>query len=204
VIPLPEQAQAQPEQRWRLQALIPRCADAEYHNNDVNKLIHEICIPQILFTAMVFLAYVPLPAANYLSPETLALLPVPANAAFVGFVFYAAFYLSLSLPLGLLATALLFGMLFGANFVASRWPVEAFWVALAVHVVAWLAQFYGHGVWERRAPALLDNLFQALFVAPFFALLQYLIGLGFLADFHAAIKPEVERRVAAFKANLKK
>lgn len=33
-------------------------------------------------------------------------------------------------------------------------------VAAAVHVLAWAAQIYGHGVHEGRAPALLDNLFQ--------------------------------------------
>lgn len=32
--------------------------------------------------------------------------------------------------------------------------------AIGVHIVAWIAQFYGHGVHEGRAPALLDNLFQ--------------------------------------------
>ena len=31
-------------------------------------------------------------------------------------------------------------------------------IAGAVHVFCWLAQFYGHGVHEGRAPALLDNL----------------------------------------------
>lgn len=30
--------------------------------------------------------------------------------------------------------------------------------ALALHVVCWIAQFYGHGVHEKRSPALLDNL----------------------------------------------
>lgn len=30
--------------------------------------------------------------------------------------------------------------------------------ALGVHIVSWIAQFYGHGVHEGRAPALLDNL----------------------------------------------
>jgi uncharacterized membrane protein YGL010W len=27
-----------------------------------------------------------------------------------------------------------------------------------IHVGSWIAQFYGHGVHEKRAPALLDNL----------------------------------------------
>lgn len=33
-------------------------------------------------------------------------------------------------------------------------------VAGAVHVASWIAQLYGHGVWEGRSPALLDNVFQ--------------------------------------------
>lgn len=33
-------------------------------------------------------------------------------------------------------------------------------VATAVHILGWLAQFYGHAAHEGRAPALLDNLFQ--------------------------------------------
>ena len=31
-------------------------------------------------------------------------------------------------------------------------------IAAWIHVTAWIAQFLGHGVFERRAPALLDNL----------------------------------------------
>jgi stalled ribosome alternative rescue factor ArfA len=41
-------------------------------------------------------------------------------------------------------------------------------VAVAVHVVSWIAQFVGHGKYEGRKPALLDNLVQALFLAPLF------------------------------------
>jgi len=33
-------------------------------------------------------------------------------------------------------------------------------LAAGVHVMGWLAQFYGHAAHEGRAPALLDNLFQ--------------------------------------------
>jgi uncharacterized membrane protein YGL010W len=32
--------------------------------------------------------------------------------------------------------------------------------ALVIHVVAWILQFIGHGVFEGRAPALLDSLDQ--------------------------------------------
>lgn len=36
-------------------------------------------------------------------------------------------------------------------------------VATAVHIMGWIAQFYGHAAHEGRAPALLDNLFQVGF-----------------------------------------
>ncbi|RUS13821.1 hypothetical protein BC937DRAFT_94715 [Endogone sp. FLAS-F59071] len=35
-------------------------------------------------------------------------------------------------------------------------------IALAVHVFSWIMQFIGHGVAEKRAPKLFDNLFQGL------------------------------------------
>lgn len=44
--------------------------------------------------------------------------------------------------------------------------VDLMRVVFMLHV--YLAQFYGHGVHEGRSPALLDNLFQALFMAPLF------------------------------------
>merc|ERR1712013_187748 len=52
---------------------------------------------------------------------------------------------------------------------------------LAFHVAAWIAQFIGHGVFEGRAPALLDSWDQAFITAPLFVLL------------------EVETNIAAFK-----
>lgn len=41
-----------------------------------------------------------------------------------------------------------------------------------MQVLCWVAQFVGHGVFEGRAPALLDNLFQAFFMAPVFVILE--------------------------------
>ena len=41
-----------------------------------------------------------------------------------------------------------------------------------VHITGWVLQFIGHGVFEGRAPALLDSLDQALITAPLFVLLE--------------------------------
>lgn len=55
-------------------------------------------------------------------------------------------------------------------------------LAVGVHVVCWLAQFYGHAVHEKRAPALFDNLLQALVLAPFFVVYEIAFWLGFKLD----------------------
>lgn len=62
---------------------------AEYHHNPVNKWIHIICVPMILFTAQVWLTYTgPLTSA-------LSFLPVPANLAFFITIFYVFYYIVL-------------------------------------------------------------------------------------------------------------
>ena len=37
---------------------------------------------------------------------------------------------------------------------------NAFWMIFSAHVIGWVAQFIGHGVFEGRKPALMDNLLQ--------------------------------------------
>ena len=47
-------------------------------------------------------------------------------------------------------------------------------VVLVAQLFCWTMQFIGHGVFEKRAPALIDNLVQALMMAPYFVLLEIL------------------------------
>jgi uncharacterized membrane protein YGL010W len=63
---------------------------SEYHHHPVNKWIHIICVPIILFTSQVVITY-------YTGPLTSALsfLPVPANWAFFLTLFYAVYYIIL-------------------------------------------------------------------------------------------------------------
>ena len=71
---------------------------------------------------------------------------------------------------------------FAADVVVSGHPVWK--VALAIHVTAWVLQFAGHGVFEGRAPALLDSLDQALITAPLFVLLEVSVdGSDFFPSF---------------------
>ena len=72
-------------------------------------------------------------------------------------------------------------------------------VALVVHVVAWILQFIGHGVFEGRAPALLDSLDQALLTAPLFVLMEVAFFFGYRKDFHDKVMKDVKKNIQAFK-----
>jgi uncharacterized membrane protein YGL010W len=73
-------------------------------------------------------------------------------------------------------------------------------IALAVHVVSWIAQFIGHGKFEGRKPALLDNIVQALFLAPLFVWYEVLFKLGMYKKLQAEVEVGVEAEVAKLKA----
>jgi len=47
--------------------------------------------------------------------------------------------------------------------------------------MSWIAQFIGHGVFEKRAPALLDNLLYTL-AAPLFIIVEILFEFGYKPD----------------------
>lgn len=76
---------------------------------------------------------------------------------------------------GCLAALLCFSCWVGSSFLASYLGFSLAWkVVLASQLFCWTGQFIGHGVFEKRAPALLDNLAQAFIMAPFFVLLEAL------------------------------
>lgn len=146
-----------------------------YHANPVNQWIHIICVPLILMTAMVF--FKPWDFGALLGPKAAAaftgLSGLPLDGAVPLAALYVLFYLYLAPALlGVGASAMIVGLLYGAHYFAVA-TAPGMVAAIALHVVCWLAQFAGHGVWEGRKPALLDNLFEALFMAPFFSTWRY-------------------------------
>ena len=73
-----------------------------------------------------------------------------------------------------------------------------------MHLIGWVIQFIGHGVFEGRAPALLDSLDQALITGPMFVLLEVLFFLGYRKKFHQKMMKQVKRNVALFKKSGRK
>lgn len=167
-------------------------------------IIHVICVPIILLTSYLLLTNlslvpfltklgVPLPS----SPWVLSQL----NWGMITAIYMNYVYLRLDPPFGLLAVSILLPSC--AYFPQLTWGPESRQVNMLggiLFVFSWLAQFYGHGAHEKRAPALLDNLRQALVLAPFFVLFEIASFLGFRQD----VLRDVDVIIANRKAELLK
>lgn len=102
---------------------------------------------------------------------------------------------------GAMLAPLLFGGTAYANHLTSTYGMKANYIAIGVHIISWLVQFVGHGIFEGRAPALLDNLVQAIFLAPFFVWLEVLFAFGYRPELKSRLDKAVEKEVSKFKAN---
>jgi uncharacterized membrane protein YGL010W len=94
-----------------------------------------------------------------------------------------------------------FGWTAFSNHLVSSGAPHANKIAIAVKAASWIAQFIGHGVFEKRAPALLDNLLQAFVLAPFFVFLEGLFKLGYRPELQKRVNIEVEKEVKKFRAS---
>lgn len=115
---------------------------------------------------------------------------------------YSTLYLILSPNLaGASITPLILGSAALANKLTSTYNrSKVNTIAVSVHIVSWILQFIGHGKYEGRKPALLDNLVQALFLAPLFVWYEVLFKLGF----YKGVKREVEAAIEVEVAKLGK
>jgi len=177
---------------------------ASYHNDPINIIIHLMCIWPIFATAVVFLQYTPAFAST---PDSIASLPfgknVHINGAFCLVALYIVWYILMEPFAGSLATLLILTIFVkSAQYVAADATVLGLPVwkaALAIHITAWIIQFIGHGVFEGRAPALLDSWDQAFITAPLFVFLEILFAAGYRSEFHESLMKEVQNNIKSFQ-----
>lgn len=163
-----------------------------YHAHPTNISIHMVFVPVILYTVFVFLSNTgPLLSNSGLWPSFLP----ESNAATLLATLSVPGYIIMQPVAGLLSVPVLLAMITSASFLTNAYGSSANWYAGVVHVLSWIMQFVGHGVYEGRKPALLDNIFQAFYLAPFFVFLEVLFTLGWNKDLeHKLEKLTSERR----------
>lgn len=125
---------------------------------------------------------------------------LPANLGTIACTVYATLYILMEPVAGGILAPLLLGGTAYANHLTSTYGMKANNIAIGIHVFSWIAQFIGHGVFEGRAPALVDNLIQAIFLAPFFVWLEILFAFGYRPDLKARLDSSVAKEIEKFRA----
>jgi uncharacterized membrane protein YGL010W len=138
----------------------------ESHQNSVNKMIHWICVPLILFSLLGLLWAVPFPHLNFLGKYNGFLNWASFLIAFSGYYYYRLSpVLSYMMILIVFAMSLLVVQL-------EKWEIAggpALWLVCAViFTVAWVGQFIGHRI-EGKKPSFLQDV-KFLLIGPIWLL----------------------------------
>ncbi len=128
------------------------------HQNETNQKIHYVCVPVIFFSIVGLLMSIP----NGLLVKLGLTNPMIGNWAVVVMIPVLIFYLRLSFPLFLRMLGFSVLCIMGNYYLGQFLPLLA--TSLAIFVLAWIGQFYGHKV-EGKKPSFLKDL-QFLLIGP--------------------------------------
>lgn len=129
------------------------------HQNKTNQSIHYFCVPAIFFSFVGMLMSIP---TNFLVELTNLNNPIWINWAAVVLIPLMLFYLKLSYSTFI--KMLLFSILclIGNYYISTVLPL--FYTSLAIFVLSWIGQFYGHKI-EGKKPSFFKDL-QFLLIGP--------------------------------------
>jgi len=129
-------------------------AYAVSHQNKTNKAIHFICVPLIVFSVVGLFMSIP---NNILVQLTGIESFVISNWAVVTLIPIMFFYLRLSIKMGLLILTFLVLCMLGNIQLAELSGFPIWQSSVAIFVLAWIGQFYGHKL-EGQKPSFFDDL----------------------------------------------
>ena len=132
-----------------------------YHNNFINIAIHIIFVPIIYGTLMGITRYI---SKVYLNTDF--------NIGTIIALGATPLYLYVDFFIGLLTAVEYFLIDHYMQYVSFGYEnYSDIKILIAIHILAWATQFIGHGAFEGRKPALMDNLLLTL-NAPIFVNLE--------------------------------
>ena len=150
---------------WKLTVMASKVDDwldgyAENHQNPINKLIHWLCVPMIVLSIVGGLSAVPVPLTL---ADVSPLFNLGTAFLICSLIYYTT--ISWSLALGMLpVVAVTIALVSWLD--QLPWPLAV--TALAMFVVAWIGQFYGHWL-EGKKPSFLKDM-QYLMIGPLWKL----------------------------------
>lgn len=146
-----------------------------YHRHPLNKLTHFVGIPMIVFSILVPLSWPGLTIGGVGITLAMALIAVVLT-----------YYTFLDRAFGVAMALVLLPILFAAHQVGQLPYLTGGLVFVACFVVGWIIQIVGHVVFEKRRPALVDNLFQMV-IGPLFLCAELFFMLGFKQELHQEV-----------------
>ena len=140
-----------------------------YHKNSINRSIHIVTIPVIVWTTGVFFSYINL---NVSHPGFYPFFYiVNFNGTSIIVSCYTIYYLILNLRLGILMY-FIFNFIQISSYYFYLYVENAWQYAITLHVSSWIWQILGHIIFEKNRPAFKDNLVQSFLMAPLFVLIE--------------------------------
>lgn len=135
---------------------------AESHQNHTNKTIHWICVPLIFWSILGFVSLIPAPHFFVRYFGAISLVSLAA------LLLVTVFYFRLSWRIALMMILIMLLMEHFVYFINLQFEHQSWMVYLAVFVISWIGQFYGHKI-EGKKPSFLKDL-QFLLVGPIWLL----------------------------------
>ena len=123
----------------------------QYHRNQKNKMTHLIGLPAVVFSLLGLLAHVILWMP---SPESLFQIDLGLILMLIGCAFSFKLDYKLAIPFSLYSYL---------NYLLARHLSLS--ILTAIQIIGWTFQFWGHLVYEKRAPALLTSI-EHIFIGP--------------------------------------
>ncbi|MFK2901076.1 DUF962 domain-containing protein [Dyella jejuensis] len=138
------------------------------HRHPINRLLHWICVPLIVWSVIALLWTVPV-------PQTLAR---PGSWAVLAIVLAFTWYWKHSRRLGATLLIALAALALFSAWLFQQWgPAQLRWLAIAVFAVAWIGQFAGH-LLEGKRPSFFTDL-AYLLIGPAWLMDKLLHRIGF-------------------------
>lgn len=165
-----------------------------YHYNKLNIFIHIIFVPIISCTLFGMTRYV---SKVYLNTDFNigTIIPILLTPLYLYVDFFLGLFTSIQY---LLLDHYMQYISFGFN------SVSDIQVIILIHLLAWIFQFIGHGAFEGRKPALMDNLLLTL-NAPIFVNIEIFYFLfGYKKNEILETKGYIEYDIYTFKNKIKK
>lgn len=124
------------------------------HTNKINRYIHKVCVPLILWASIALFYCIPVP--HFLNGITF-------NWSYLLVILGLCFYLFLSLTVYILMFIQTFICLSILKYLSSL-NVPIFSIALFIFIISWIGQFIGHKI-EGKKPSFFKDV-QFLLIGP--------------------------------------